>query len=272
MSKIHFSRRHWKVSVALVAFLTLSAQAPAPTAVTDQETELGEAVFKELKGKTAIIAQSPLYDSLKPLTTTIAHVAQPRYQHPFNFYLIHDSRPNAFSVPGGAVYVTDALLYFVKNTEELAAVLCHEVSHTIHHDSMNRIKEMEKASRVAIGTTILLGPSLAHILAAKILTDLYSNAYSRDVETRADLTGADICAQAGYNPHGMVWLMEDFKQADPNAGPQLLADHPSYENRIRALEAHFAGNPHVFAKFSLDRKQAAPFRVPEDAPVVFLRR
>ena len=67
MLKMHFSRRYPKVSVALAALLTLSAQAPAPTAITDQETELGDAVYKELKGKTAIIAQSPLYDSLKPI-------------------------------------------------------------------------------------------------------------------------------------------------------------------------------------------------------------
>jgi predicted Zn-dependent protease len=272
MSAMYFPQRWRKVSLALVACLLLSAQAPAPTAVTDQETELGDAVYKELKGKAAIIAQSPLYESLKPLAVTITHVAQPRYEHSFKFYLIHDPRPNAFSVPGGAVYVTDALLYFVKNTDELAAVLCHEVSHTIHHDSMNRIKEMEKAYGVAIGTTILFGPTLAHILAAKVLTDLYSNAYSRDVETQADLTGADTCAAAGYNPYGMVWLMEDLKQADPNEGPQLLADHPSYENRVRALQRHFGENPRIFSKFSLDRKQAVPFRVPEDASVVFLRR
>ena len=272
MSAMRFPQRWRSVSLALAALLLLSAQAPAPTAVTDQETELGDAVYKELKGKAAIIGQSPLYDALKPLAATITRAAQPRYDHPFKFYLVHDPRPNAFSVPGGAVYVTDALLYFVKNTDELAAVLCHEVSHTIHHDSMNRIKEMEKAYGVAIGATILLGPSLAHVLAAKILTELYSNAYSRDVETQADLTGADTCAEAGYNPQGMVWLMEDFKQANPDEGPQLLADHPSYENRVRALQTHFRENPRVFSKFSLDRNQATPFRVPEDAPVVFLRR
>jgi len=42
----------------------------------------------------------------------------------------HEAKPNAFSAPGGNVYVADALLYLVKNTEELAGTLYHEVSHT----------------------------------------------------------------------------------------------------------------------------------------------
>jgi len=272
MRMLYFSKRAGMVPLALAASLFFAAQAPPPEPVTDQETELGGAVYKELKGKAQIIAKSPLYESLKPITTTVTRVAQPRYEHPFKFFLVHDPRPNAFSVPGGGVYVTDALLYFVKNTEELAAVLCHEVSHTIHHDSMNRIKEMEKVQGVAIGATILLGPTLANVIAAKIVTDLYGNAYSREVETRADLSGSDTCAAGGYNPYGMIWLMQDFKEANPNEVPQLLADHPSYESRIQALQSHFRENPGVFSRFSSDRKLVTPFSVPEDAPVVFLRQ
>jgi len=272
MLNVNFCKCASAVLMALPSLLLLSAQAPPPTAVTDQETELGDAVYKELKGKTAIIAESPLYDSLKPVIATITAIAQPRYEHPFKFYLVHDPRPNAGSVPGGAVYVTDALLYFVRNSEELAAVLCHEVSHAIHHDSMNRIREVEKAQARAIGATLVLGPTLARVIAAKVVTDLYTNAFSRELEARADLTGADTCAAAGHNPHGMIWLMEAFKDASAEQGPTLLADHPSHDARIEALQKHFREHPDVFSKFNPDRKFATPFSVSADAPVVFLRR
>src|SRR5678815_4692903 len=106
------------------------AQAPTPERVTDQETELGPAVYKQLRNKAEIIESSPLYDNLKPVADAIARVAQPRYPHPFKFFLVHEAQPNAFATPGGNVYVVDSLLYFVKNTEELAGTLCHEVSHT----------------------------------------------------------------------------------------------------------------------------------------------
>jgi hypothetical protein len=89
------------------------AQAPTPEPVTDQETELGQAVYKQLLDKREIIESSPLYDSLKPVADAIARVAQPRYPHPFKFFLVHETQPNAFATPGGNVYVVDSLLYFV---------------------------------------------------------------------------------------------------------------------------------------------------------------
>jgi Peptidase family M48 len=64
------------------------------------------------------------------------------YNHPFKFYLVHETHPNAFATPGGNIYVVDSLLYyFVKNTEQLAGTLCHEVSHTIHHDTTTADRE-----------------------------------------------------------------------------------------------------------------------------------
>ncbi len=68
MGRIYFSNRAFMVPLTLAASLFLTAQAPSPEPVTDQETELGDAVYKDLKGKAMIIAQSPLYESLKPIT------------------------------------------------------------------------------------------------------------------------------------------------------------------------------------------------------------
>src|SRR5579862_6804436 len=102
----------------------------------DEEQQLGQEVFDELKQKGEIVESSPLYDTLRPIADAITRAAQPQYNHPFKFYLVHEAQPNAFATPGGNVYVVDSLLYFVKNTDELAGTLCHEVSHTIHHDTM----------------------------------------------------------------------------------------------------------------------------------------
>ncbi len=271
MPKLHFSRPGiWITPFLLSVSVLFVAQAPLPEPVTDQETELGLAVYNALRDKAEIIASSPLYDSLRPVTETIARVAQPRYPHPFKFFLVHENKPNAFSVPGGNVYVVDSLLYFVKNTEELAGTLCHEVSHTIHRDAINRIKEEQKIGLAELGAVILLGPTLAEAIAIAMIGDLQSNAYSRDVESAADVTGSDICAEAGYNPWGLVWLFQDFQNADPKQIPELLSDHPANGTRIKTLEKHFRDNPAVFAKFNPDPKSATPFIVPKDAPEQFL--
>ena len=241
-----------------------------PSPDQDEEAQMGQEVFNELKTKGEIIESSPLYEHLKPIADAITKAAQPRYNHPFKFYLVHETQPNAFATPGGNVYVVDSLLYFVKNTEELAGTLCHEVSHTIHHDTVTLMEKQQQLEKREVGAAILLGPTRAHVLAILLLGKLHSLGYSRDVESRADLTGSDLCAATGYNPWGLVWLFQDFKNAQIGQIPQLLSDHPDDQNRVHTLEAHFHKNSAVFKKFNPDLKSATPFIVPKNAPEVFL--
>src|SRR5260370_1451324 len=133
------------------------------------------------------------------------------------------------------------------------------------------MKKHEKTIRREVGAAVLLGPTRAHILAIALLGKLRSLGYSREAESQADLTGSDICAQAGYNPWGLVWLFQDFKHARKGEIPQLLSDHPNDQHRIDAMEKHLRDNPSTFASYSPDRKSATPFSVPDNAPVVFLR-
>jgi predicted Zn-dependent protease len=249
-----------------------TACAPATTAgqKNDDELQMGQEVFNELKAKGEIVESSILYDQLRPIADAITRIAQPRYNHPFKFYLVHETQPNAFATPGGNIYVVDSLLSFVKNTEQLAGTLCHEVSHTIHHDTITLIEKQQKIEKRELGAAVLLGPSRAHILAIALVGKLHSLSYSRDMEEQADLTGSDICASAGYNPWGLVWLFQDFKNVEPKQLPQLLSDHPNDQHRIKTLEQHFRENPSIFGGFSSDPKTAKPFSVPKNAPETFL--
>jgi predicted Zn-dependent protease len=257
--------------VAATALLLATGDVTAQQAQNqDEEVQMGQEVFNELKVKGEIIESSPLYDQLKPIADAITKAAQPRYNHPFKFYLVHEAQPNAFATPGGNVYVVDSLLYFVKNTDELAGTLCHEVSHTIHRDTVTLMEKEQRLEKREVGAAILLGPTRAHVLAILLLGKLHSLSYSRDVESRADITGSDVCAAAGYNPWGLVWLFQDFDNAEMGQVPQLLSDHPGNKNRVDALEQHFRKDPSVFAKFNPDPKSSAPFEVPKNAAEVFL--
>jgi beta-barrel assembly-enhancing protease len=131
---------HKFVSGAL--FLALAAIAPVRAAAQqDEERQMGAQLFDQLKAQGEIVSASPLYDQLRPISDRIAAAVQPRYSYPIHFYIVHEQQPNAFAAPGGNVYVTDSLMYFVHNTEELAGTLCHETSHLIHHDSMALMKQ-----------------------------------------------------------------------------------------------------------------------------------
>src|SRR5262245_9445179 len=272
MPKLPFAKSNfWLLPFTLAVSVLCGAQAPIPEPVTDQETELGQEMYKELKTKGEIIESSPLYDTLKPLADSISRVAQSRYPHPFKFFIVHEAQPNAFATPGGNVYVVDSLLYFVKNTEQLAGTLCHEVSHTIHRDGVALMEKRNRIKRHEIEAAILLGPTRAHVIAILLLGDLHSLGYSREAESNADITGSDICAEAGYNPWGLVWLFKECHSAEAVHIPSLLSDHPANGDRMAAVEKHMRDNPSVFAKFNSDPQSATPLSVPQDAAEQFLR-
>src|SRR5476651_2261845 len=134
--------------IATALGLALCAGSASIASAADNEQQIGQQVYAQLQQKGEIIADSPYYAILNPIAEQIKRVADPQYQFPFNFILVHEKSPNAFAVPGGNVYVTDSLMTFVKNREELAGVLCHETSHDIHHDVVNN---QAKDQRLAIG-------------------------------------------------------------------------------------------------------------------------
>lgn len=126
-------------AILTAAVLALACSAPAFAYTQEQQTELqiGQQEYQQLQKKGEIIRSSPYYATLDSIAARIAPVADKKYFVPFHFILVHESQPNAFAVPGGNVYVTDSMMHFVQNKEELAGVLCHEVSHDIHHDVYN---------------------------------------------------------------------------------------------------------------------------------------
>jgi beta-barrel assembly-enhancing protease len=250
------------LALVSAAVLALGCAAPA-LAYTDeeqQELQIGQQVYQQLNQKGEIIRSSPYYTTLNSIAARITPVANKKYFTPFHFILVHESQPNAFAVPGGNVYVTDSMMNFAKNKEELAGVICHEVSHDIHHDVYDLYVKDQRLSLYATGLSLLLGGGRSQL--ANTLINLAANVqslhFSRDVEHNADYTGAYICAQSGINPNGMVWLMEQFEANPTSSPPEFLSDHPSDSHRVQALHDEFAADPATFGKFNPDIACATP--------------
>jgi beta-barrel assembly-enhancing protease len=255
----------------LLSSVALAQQATSAPTGQDEEKQMGAQLFDQLKSEGEIVSKSPLYEVLAPLSSSITKAVEPKYGHPIHFYIVHETQPNAFAAPGGNIYVTDSLFYFVKNTQELAGTICHETSHLLHHDSMALLKQDQEIRTRAIGATILLGPTLKTILLATAIGQLDSLHYSREAEEQADLTGSDTCATAGYNPWGLVWLFKDFSNADIQQPPEILSNHPDFGHRIAALKQHFKQDPARFAGFNSNESSATPVRLPKSEAEQFLR-
>ncbi len=205
------------------------------------ETQVGQQRYMEYMQRGEIVPpQSPLYRTLDLIGDPIAAVANQQYFAPFHFVLLNEQTPNAFSMPGGNVYVTTALLSFLKNRDELAGVICHEVNHDIHHD-MYAVFQATQGGRSPQDPDVI--------------------AYERAAETNADRAGAYMCAKAGFNPWGMVWNFRQYHQAmgvSNNGG----ADHPNDEQREADLVALFQTHKATFGKFNDDVASATPLALP----------
>jgi predicted Zn-dependent protease len=226
-----------------------------------QEDEIGRQVYEQLNAKGEILPlTAALYDPLGRVASRIKAVADDQYGRPLRFVLVHESEPNAFAVPGGTIYVTDALFRFVRNADELAAVLCHETSHEIHHDAIATRAQHERAATIVegVGALTRLNRTLLGVEGENLAYAIETSSYSRDVERRADFKGAMTCAAAGFNPWGMVWLFHAFERADTGGALEVLADHPTDEDRISDLEDEFSSYPQIFARFPPDIERAAP--------------
>jgi hypothetical protein len=111
------------------------------------EMQIGQQEWTQLSQRGEIVQSSQYYPELQQVAQRVAAVADPQYFTPFHFILVNENSPNAMAAPGGNVYVTTSLMRFAQNQDELAAVLCHEVSHDIHHDVVNEQQKDRKCLR-----------------------------------------------------------------------------------------------------------------------------
>jgi predicted Zn-dependent protease len=254
--------RFFIAAVAACALLSAAGSVRAQTQ-GDIESQIGLRVEQSLEAKGEILRDSPDYALLRPVSARIAQVADPLYGRPFRFYVVREAQPNAFAVPGGNVYVTEGMFAFARTREELGGVLCHEVSHDIHHDVVRNARRDEEVVAGASILANLFGHGRNRIVntllgATAAETELH---FSRSVETNADLTGSDICAAAGIDPYGMIWLLRRFSSANLKHPPEFLSDHPGDAHRIATLRRHFLLHPSRFGGFSADPATGTPLAV-----------
>jgi beta-barrel assembly-enhancing protease len=73
---------------------------------------------------------------------------------PWHFYVVHADELNAFTLPGGHVYVFTGLLDAVGSRDELAAVLGHEIAHGV---ARHGTEQLTKVYGINILASLVLG-------------------------------------------------------------------------------------------------------------------
>lgn len=170
-----------------------------------------------------------------------------------HFVTLNSAVDNAFSVPGGYVYVTRQLMTLMDDESELAFALGHEVGHIAANHAHIREQYARQNTLGVFGQMIgaIFGPGAASILEARSVLNLLS--FSREQEYEADTLGLKYMTQAGYDPAGAAEVLAALSRESALQSrvegrtnrqiPEWASTHPLSQNRMeRALEeAHATG-------------------------------
>ena len=240
--------------VATVGVTQLAHVAPALAAL--DEPAVGREVFAQLREDGDLLFDSIYYEHLNEIGSVIADTVRSRYPYPIRYYIVRGDSANAFSVPGGNIYVNEPLLRLAKNKDELAGVLAHETGHMVLHHVAQRMAALQKKSTAAsIGSIlaqIVLGPLAGAAIdyGSQYAVAGSDAAQSRHIEAQADEEGARIMAATGqYNPWGMVWFFQIMTETYGPGQNYWLRDHPIDEARIADLQHEFRTKPELFGKW-----------------------
>ena len=160
----------------------------------------------------------------------------------FNFYLLSDPKTiNAFALPGGQVFITQALYGKLRNEAELAGVLGHEIGHVIERHSAQQMAKGQLGQfltvAVGVGASGQDDRGRKAQMAAAMANQMLTLRFSRGDETQADEIGLKYMAEAGYDPSQMLEVMKILKEAGgAGGGPEFLQTHPLPETRLEDIK------------------------------------
>jgi predicted Zn-dependent protease len=233
---------------AFVALAALDGRLPAAADQHVQERQIGAQVYNQLRSQNQILDTSSYYPILRSIGEKISAAAQPHW-YTMNFIVVKGAQANAFSVPGGNIYVNEALLKNAENDDELANVLGHETGHLVLGHVMDRLHKAQTANVIGNILSIFIRNADTATIVNMLGNYAFLN-FSRAQEYQADHEGVILSSTAKYNPWGMIWFFRKLNKLYGDAGfEQYVEDHPSTNDRIKRIEGFFGSDSAQFGAF-----------------------
>ncbi len=204
---------------------------------TKSEVSIGRDMDIELKRQMKFSNDLFMDERLQRIGEKVA-AASDRQDLEYHFKVIENKELNAFTTPGGFIYVNSGLMERA-NDDELACVLAHEIGHVA---ARHTVKKMQ----TAMGYSILMGiasgvnTQQSMLQAVDIVFNLASLGYGRKDEELADKLAVRYARRSGFSPYGMVTFFQKLKKDADRSGRQaplvFLSSHPAIDERIKNVE------------------------------------
>jgi Zn-dependent protease with chaperone function len=206
-----------------------------------EDVRLGRQAAAEAEQQFPLLRDSEVSAYVERVGQRLVTSIPAEFQHPeFRYYfkVINASDVNAFALPGGPMYVNRGMIETARTEGEMAGVMAHELSHVALRHGTAQATKAQKYSVLAgilgIGGAILGGPAGAAAQIGAQGVGVYFLKFSREYETEADLLGARIMANAGYDPRDLANVFRTLEQQGGGGGG-FLSDHPSPANRYARI-------------------------------------
>jgi beta-barrel assembly-enhancing protease len=238
----------------LIAWLTLIAIAVMPLSVAAQtqikyhsnkfsvqdDVKLGRQAAQEAEQQFPLLNDEQVRSYVERVGERLVAAIPQQFQHPefdYFFKVVNARDINAFALPGGPMYVNRGMIEAARSEGEMAGVMAHEISHVaLRHGTAQATKSQKYGTLAAIagiaGAVITRNPNVGQLAQAPFA--VYLMKFSREYETEADILGAQIMAQAGYDPRDLANMFRTIQQQGGGGGG-FLSDHPSPSDRYERI-------------------------------------
>jgi len=162
--------------------------------------------------------------------------------HKIHFTVIKSSTVNAFSLPDGNIIVFTGLIDLMKNYDELAGLIAHEVSHINNRHSMKML--CRNLSGYLFISAVLSDVNGIMAIIGDNVHNLQTLSYSRQFERQADEQGTNLMIMNGINPTGMVELFTRLHSSEKVVVPAFMSSHPITTDRIVDIKRLIIRTPH----------------------------
>ena len=206
----------------------------------EQDVQLGQEAVKEIEKEVEVVDDRQLASYVEGIGKRLVAVA-PGAEYPYSFKVVADNSINAFALPGGPTYVHSGLIAAADNEAQLAGVMAHEVAHVALRHSTSQASKAKAFQIPLVLAGGLLGNkggllgTLAEVGVGFGLNSVFLK-YSRDAEKQADLLGAQMMAEIGYDPVEMARFFEKLEGEGGSRMPQFFSDHPNPGNRVSYVQ------------------------------------